>query len=41
VAGNDEFIAKIPNSNKAIALSPGKNGFVSWNIEDCRALDYS
>ena len=41
VAGNDEFIAKIPNSNKTITLAPGKDGFVSWNIDDCRALDYS
>ena len=41
VAGNDEIIAKIPNSNKTISLAPGKNGFVSWNIDDCRALDYS
>jgi putative spermidine/putrescine transport system ATP-binding protein len=41
VAGNDEFIAKIPNSNKPISLSPGNKGYVSWNIDDCRALDYS
>jgi putative spermidine/putrescine transport system ATP-binding protein len=39
VAGNDEFIVKVPNSRLSEDLKPGKKGYVSCSPEDCRALD--
>ncbi len=40
VAGNDEFIVKVPNSSLSADLKPGVKGHVSWKTEDCRALDF-
>ncbi len=39
VAGNDEFIIKVPNASGSRPLSVGKEVRVSWITEDCRALD--
>ncbi len=39
VAGNDEFIVKVPNASVSADLKPGVGGYVSWKTEDCRALD--
>jgi len=41
VAGNEEFIVKVPNSSLSSDLKPGVKGHVSWNTEDCRALDFA
>ena len=39
VEKNNDFIVKIPNSFKGIKLKKGQKTKVSWNIEDCRALN--
>lgn len=39
VAGNEEFIVKVPNSSGHTHLSEGEKTKVSWQTEDCRALD--
>jgi len=39
IAGNDEFIVKIPNSNLHEQLGEGQTISHGWNTEDCRALD--
>ncbi len=39
VAGNDEFIVKVPNSAGHVPLAEGKKVKVGWKAEDCRALD--
>ena len=39
VAGNDEFIVKVPNSSGHKHLSVGETTAVSWQTEDCRALN--
>ncbi|MCH9671602.1 MAG: ABC transporter ATP-binding protein [Gammaproteobacteria bacterium] len=39
VAGNDEFIVKVPNSAGHRPLSVGEQVQVGWATEDCRALD--
>ncbi len=39
VAGNDEFIVKVPNSSGHKHLVVGESATVSWQTEDCRALD--
>ncbi|MFD0916209.1 ABC transporter ATP-binding protein [Pseudahrensia aquimaris] len=39
VAGNDEFIVKVPNSAGNKPLAEGKKVKVGWKAEDCRALD--
>ena len=39
VAGNDEFIVKVPNSAGHEHLTVGEETTVSWMTEDCRALD--
>lgn len=41
VAGNDEFIVKVPNSAGHQHLSVGETTTVSWQTQDCRALDAS
>ena len=40
VAGNDEFIVKIPNAGADTSLKPGAKGYVTWDTQDARALDY-
>ena len=39
VAGHDEFIVKVPNAAGHQHLSVGETTTVSWETEDCRALD--
>ncbi len=39
VAGNDEFIVKVPNAAGHTHLRVGETAKVSWLTEDCRALD--
>ncbi len=39
LAGNDEFIVKVPNNLGHANLSEGSTVRVGWAMEDCRALD--
>ena len=39
VAGNDDFVVKIPNSTEHSQLSIGQTVKVGWGSDDCRALD--
>tara|TARA_R110002124_G_scaffold36153_3_gene116853 strand:- start:2025 stop:2195 length:171 start_codon:yes stop_codon:yes gene_type:complete len=39
VAGDDQFIVKVPNSAGKGALQEGTESTISWLTEDCRALD--
>lgn len=39
VAGNTDFIVKVPNAAGARPLAVGETTIVSWMTEDCRALD--
>ncbi len=39
VAGNDQFIVKIPNRAENIGLSVGEKIKIGWQAKDCRALD--
>jgi len=39
VAGNDEFIVKVPNTANASHLSEGESAVIGWRTEDGRALD--
>lgn len=39
VAGNDEFIVKIPNASDTSSLGVGETIRVGWMTDDCRALD--
>ncbi len=39
VAGNDDFIVKIPNSHRHAGLAEGEVVKVGWASGDCRALD--
>ncbi|MDQ0316226.1 putative spermidine/putrescine transport system ATP-binding protein [Amorphus orientalis] len=39
VAGNDDFIVKVPNKHDEIDLREGEKTTVGWYASDCRALD--
>ena len=39
VAGNDEFIVKVPNTADQLGLQIGAESYVGWQTDDCRALD--
>ncbi|MEM8792034.1 MAG: ABC transporter ATP-binding protein [Pseudomonadota bacterium] len=39
VAGNEEFIVKVPNSHAHALLSVGEVTPIGWQTDDCRALD--
>ncbi len=39
VAGNDEFIVKVPNTANASHLAEGESAVIGWRTEDGRALD--
>ena len=39
VAGDDQFIVKVPNTSGQLGLVIGSQVFVGWNVNDCRALD--
>lgn len=41
VAGNDEFIVKVPNAHGHVVLGVGDEVKLGWATEDCRALDAS
>jgi putative spermidine/putrescine transport system ATP-binding protein len=40
VAGNDEFIVKVPNTADHLGLEIGTESYVGWQTDDCRALDF-
>ena len=40
VAGNDEFIVKVPNTADQLGLEIGAETYVGWKTDDCRALDF-
>ncbi len=39
VAGNDQFIVKVPNAHGHVILEKGTDVTIGWKPEDCRALD--
>ncbi|MGI9372987.1 MAG: ABC transporter ATP-binding protein [Hyphomicrobiales bacterium] len=39
VAGDDEFIVKIPNTSGHATLAEGTRAKIGWQTEDCRALN--
>ena len=39
VLGNEEFVVKVPNSAGHKHLEVGEKTAISWELEDCRALD--
>lgn len=39
VLGNQEFVVKVPNSAGHKHLEVGEKTIISWELEDCRALD--
>jgi putative spermidine/putrescine transport system ATP-binding protein len=39
VAGNPDFIIKVPNAHGHAVLAEGAMIKVGWSAEDCRALD--
>ena len=39
VAGNDEFIVKVPNAHGHADLETGRTVTLGWTTSDCRALD--
>ena len=39
VAGTEEFVVKIPNTDRNAALHEGMDVNLGWAAEDCRALD--
>ncbi len=41
VAGNHEFIVKVPNTHQRTSLSEGTQIELAWAADDCRALDTS
>ncbi|MEM6384562.1 MAG: TOBE domain-containing protein, partial [Pseudomonadota bacterium] len=40
VAGNPDFIVKVPNSADHKPLAEGETVRVGWKAADCRALDH-
>jgi putative spermidine/putrescine transport system ATP-binding protein len=40
VAGDDQFIVKVPNTSGQLGLEIGANLYVGWKTDDCSALDY-
>ena len=39
VAGNEDFIVKVPNSAGHVPLAEGSEVRIGWKAQDCRALD--
>ena len=39
VAGHDDFIVKVPNTNTHRPMKVGQAATIAWRTEDCRALD--
>ena len=40
VAGDDQFVVKVPNTSDKLGLNIGAEVYVGWDTSDCRALDY-
>ena len=40
VAGDNQFIVKVPNDSGKLGLEIGVQMFVGWKADDCRALDH-
>ena len=40
VAGDDQFVVKVPNTSDKLGLNIGAEVYVGWDTGDCRALDY-
>ena len=41
VAGDDQFIVKVPNTSGQLGLEIGAVLQVGWQNNDCRALDFN
>ena len=41
VAGDDQFIVKVPNTSGHLGLEIGASLQVGWKNDDCRALDFN
>ena len=41
VAGDDQFVVKVPNTSGKLGLEIGAEVYVGWETDDCRALDYN
>jgi putative spermidine/putrescine transport system ATP-binding protein len=41
VAGDDQFVVKVPNTSDKLGLNIGAEVYVGWDTSDCRALDYA
>jgi putative spermidine/putrescine transport system ATP-binding protein len=41
VAGDDNFIVKVPNKGASTDVAKGREVKVGWKAADCRALDYA
>jgi putative spermidine/putrescine transport system ATP-binding protein len=41
VAGDDQFIVKVPNTSSQLGLVIGASLQIGWRNDDCRALDLS
>ncbi len=39
VHGNPDFVLRLPNTSEHAKLTVGETAKISWNIDDCRALD--
>jgi putative spermidine/putrescine transport system ATP-binding protein len=39
VAGSEDFTVKVPVIGGKVDLSPGREIWIGWHAEDCRALD--
>ena len=40
VAGDDQFIVKVPNTSGQLGLEIGTSLQIGWKNDDCRALDF-
>jgi putative spermidine/putrescine transport system ATP-binding protein len=41
VAGDDQFIVKVPNTSGQLGLKIGASLQIGWKNDDCRALDFN
>ena len=41
VAGDDQFIVKVPNTSGQLGLEIGASSQIGWKNDDCRALDFN
>jgi len=40
VAGDNQFIVKVPNTSGQLGLKIGTSLQIGWKNDDCRALDF-